>query len=100
LSYIPIYIWISTSENEALPTAETYIASKTSSDLTNSNIDFKELMIATFAFRSDGKFFAARGRNFDNDNTGLEQAMGNFELKTDTFDFYNGEWYSGNTLDS
>lgn len=95
LAYVPMFVWVSTDPNEAVPTAETYVSSGDSSRVSGSSLDFAELLVTTAAFKADNTMMAMRSRNFDvQHGTGLWQMYNGFTSSSPGhYDMFNGEWF-------
>lgn len=90
MGYVPLFIWVSSSASEALPTAETYASSTDASKL-NAPINFKNVNVTSFAFRADGSLLDVRTR-IAGGSTELYQFYSGSTVSSSTYSFYNGEW--------
>lgn len=94
MGYVPIFVWLSTDENEAPPSAETYASSLTQSDVNGASINFRTVDVTTMAFKADGSLLDARTRiGSSGSSTPLQQFFTGAVLASGKHSFYNGEWY-------
>ncbi len=96
MGYVPIFVWLSTTAGEALPTAETYASSTTSANVTGNGsgtINFKNVSITSFAFRADGSVLDARSRiAAGGGSSDLYQFFTDYTKTRTSYSFKNGEW--------
>lgn len=93
MGYVPIFIWVSTNASEALPTAETYASSRTLAAVNGATVDYNQIAITSFAFKSDGSILDMRSRIASNGGGDLYQFYSAFTLSSNAYGFKNGEWY-------
>ncbi len=98
VGYIPIFTYISSSPDEALPVGETYAISGLSGDCPagDETFNFWNSIITTVAFSDSGEMIAARSRNLTRaDGTTLEQGWSNLVKSGNQYSMLNGEYYEG-----
>ncbi len=91
MGYVPIFIWVSQTAGEALPTAETYASSTNAGNVTGT-INYKNVNITSFAFRADGSVLAARARISGGGGGEFNQFFSDYTKTANTYSMKNGEW--------
>ncbi len=89
---VAMFTWVSDGADEALPQAETYIASRLVTDVSTATPDYARLNVMTFAFRENGDILDAFGRQ-NPDDSGLLASFTGFETTgVDEYTLFNGGW--------
>lgn len=96
IGYIPIFTYLSTSVDEAVPVGETYATSASSTDIPDGNetFNFVTSLITTIAFNESGEMIAARSRaNGHAHGTELNQGWSGLSKTDNSYTMLNGEAY-------
>ncbi len=103
VGYLPLFTYLSTDVNEALPVGETYAASgdETHVPAGIAPVDLFNSMITTVAFDANDNIVAARSRNFDAAHgTSLEQGWSGYSTDgSNSYTMMNGEHWGGTAAD-
>lgn len=101
-SYVPLFTYLSTTADEALPIGETYATSAQSADVPDASetFDMVNSLITTIAFDANGEVIAARSRNLTHkDGTTLNQGWSGFKKTGSAYEMMSGEHYAGSIGD-